>query len=155
VPVVTRKKTVAAAPEKVYDVISDPARLSDWWPRVVRVEDVAGRPGVERTRWTSVLSADSGRMLRLDFRCLGATRPERYEWEHELAGTPYEAHLARQSFEARISQRDQGSEVSLTSVNDLRGSARIAGFTMKKGQRELLDEALDSLASVFVGAEDR
>lgn len=140
---------MAATPDKVYDVISDPGRLADWWPRVVRVEHVAGRPGADRTRWTSVMSADSGRMLRLDFRCCGATRPGRYEWEHELEGTPYEAHLARQAFEARINEQPEGSEVSLTTVNTLRGTAKIAGFTMKKGQRELLDEALDSLAEIF------
>lgn len=144
-----RKKAVAADPDRVYDLVSDPSRLPEWWPRVIRVEDVAGKAGAERTRWTSVLGADSGRMLRLDYRCLGATRPGRYEWEHELEGTPYEAHLARQSFEARITGKGAGSEVELTTVNTLRGTARIAGFTMKKGQRELLDEALGNLAEVF------
>lgn len=150
-PTVTRKKKLAATPEKVYDLVSDPARLPDWWPRVVRVEDVAGRPGAARTRWTSVLGADSGRMLRLDYRCTGATRPERYEWEHELEGTPYESHLARQSVEARIAGQGDGTEISLTTVNSLRGTAKIAGFSMKKGQRELLDEALESLARLFDG----
>jgi uncharacterized protein YndB with AHSA1/START domain len=149
VPTVTRKRTVPASPDKVYDVVSDPVRLTEWWPRVIRVEDVAGKAGAERTRWTSVLSADSGRMLRLDFRCTGATRPGRYEWEHELEGTPYESHLARQAVEARISEVGGGSEISLTTVNSLRGTAKIAGFSMKKGQRELLDQALDSLAKVF------
>ena len=144
---------MAASPERVYDLISDPARMPEWWPRVVRVEDVAGRAGTERTRWTCVLGADSGRMLRLDYRCTGATRPERYEWEHELEGTPYEAHLARQSVEARLTPRGDGTEVSLTTVNTLRGSARIAGFSMKKGQRELIDAALGSLAEALEGAE--
>lgn len=148
-PTVTRKRILGATPDKVYDVISDPSRLSDWWPRVIRVEDIAGRSGAERTRWTCVLGADSGRMLRLDYRCSGATRPERYEWEHELEGTPYAAHLARQAVQARISERAEGSEISLTTVNSLRGTARIAGFSMKKGQRDLLDEALESLAGLF------
>lgn len=146
-PTVTRKRILAATPDKVYDLVSDPSRLSEWWPRVVRVEDVSGRAGSERTRWTCVLAADSGRMLRLDYRCVGATRPERYEWEHELEGTPYESHLTRQSVEARISDHQDGSEISLTTVNGLRGTAKIAGFSMKKGQRELLDAALDALAA--------
>lgn len=148
-PTVTRKRTVPASPEKVYDLISDPARLADWWPRVVRVEDVAGRPGSERTRWTCVLGAESGRLLRLDYKCTGATRPQRYEWEHELEGTPYQAHLARQSVEARIAEAVEGTEVSLTTVNSLRGTAKIAGFSMKKGQRQLLDAALEALSGVF------
>ncbi|MCB0831723.1 MAG: SRPBCC family protein [Solirubrobacterales bacterium] len=152
-PTVSRKRTVPATPESVYDLISDPARLAEWWPRVVRVEDVAGRAGTERTRWTSVLGADSGRMLRLDFRCTGATRPERYEWEHELEGTPYESHLARQAVEVRIAESDEGSEVNLTTVNSLRGTAKIAGFSMRKGQRDLLEEALDSLCEAFREAE--
>ncbi|MCB0857229.1 MAG: SRPBCC family protein [Solirubrobacterales bacterium] len=150
-PTVTRKKKLSASPDQVYDLVSDPARLPDWWPRVVRVEDVAGRAGTERTRWTSVLGADSGRMLRLDYRCTAATRPRRYEWEHELDGTPYEAHLARQSFEIRITEAEGMSEVSLTTVNTLRGSARIAGFSMKKGQKELIDGALQALGKIFDG----
>lgn len=152
-PTVTRKKTVVATPEQVYDLISDPARLPEWWPRVVRVEHIAGRSGTERTRWTCVLAADSGRMLRLDYRCSGATRPGRYEWEHELEGTPYESHLARQSVEARITAAAEGSEIALTTVNALKGTAKIAGFSMKKGQRELLDTALESLAGRFEGEE--
>ncbi len=140
---------MAATPDQVYDLISDPSRLAEWWPRVVRVEHVTGRPGAERARWTCVLGADSGRMLRLDYRCTGATRPERYEWEHELEGTPYESHLARQAVEARIASEGDACEVSLTTVNTLRGTAKIAGFSMKKGQRDLLDEALASLARVF------
>lgn len=148
-PTVTRKRLVPAAPERVYDLISDPSRLSEWWPRVTRVEDVAGKPGTERTRWTSVLTADSGRMLRLDYRCTAATRPKRYEWEHELEGTPYESHLTRQAVEARIEPAPEGSEVSLTTVNSLRGAAKIAGFSMKKGQRDLLDHALAGLENAF------
>ncbi|MCB0829790.1 MAG: SRPBCC family protein [Solirubrobacterales bacterium] len=153
-PTVSRKRTVPANPDRVYDLVSDPSRLSEWWPRVIRVEDVAGKAGAERTRWTSVLEADSGRMLRLDYRCTGATRPQRYEWEHELDGTPYQSHLVRQAVEVRITPKGEGSEVSLTTVNALRGTAKIAGFSMKRGQRELLDEALEGLAGNFSSAAD-
>lgn len=150
-PTVTRKTRLAATAEEVYEVISDPSRLREWWPRVVRVEDMAGRAGAERTRWTCVLEADSGRMLRLDYRCTGATRPGRYDWEHELEGTPYEKHLARQAVEARIEARGEGAEVRLTTINSLRGTAKIAGFSMKKGQKDLLDHALAGLAKIFDG----
>lgn len=140
---------VASAPDRVYDVISDPRRLKDWWPRVTRVEDVDGKPGTARTRWTNVMAADSGRKLRMDYTCTGATRPERYEWEHELEGTPFEDHMARQWTEIRLSPSGDGTEVSLTANHTLRGSARLAGFMMKKTQREMLDRALDSLEGVF------
>lgn len=148
-PSVTRKTIVNAAPDQVYDLISDPVRLADWWPRVVRVEDVSGKPGAERTRWTCVLGAESGRLLRLDYRCSGATRPDRYEWEHELEGTPYEKHLAKQAFKVNIAESNGGSEVSVTTINSLRGTAKIAGFSMKKGQRRLIDDALEALAANF------
>jgi len=145
----SRKKVVPVAPDRVYDVISDPRRLKEWWPRVTRVEDVDGKPGAARTRWTSVMAADSGRKLRMDYRCTAATRPERYEWEHELEGTPFEDHMVRQMTEVRLKPAGDGTEVSLTANHTLRGSARLAGFMMRKTQREMLDRALDSLVQVF------
>lgn len=149
-PSVTRKKVVAADPDRVFDVISDPKRLTEWWPRVTRVEAVEGRPGAARTRWTNVLTADSGRRLRLDYRCLASNRPERYEWEHELEGTPFSDHLLSQSTEIRLSPHAEGTKVEITSTHALRGSARIAGFAMRKTQRQMLEVALVGLERVFV-----
>jgi len=148
-PVVTRKRIVTGSPTEVHELVSNPARLPEWWPRVIRVEDISGGPGAAGTRWTCVLEADSGRLLRLDYRCSSASPAKSYEWEHELEGTPYEAHLTRQSTEIRLAGTAEGTEVRLTTVNSLRGSARIAGFSMKKGQRQLLDSALVSLAGIF------
>lgn len=138
-----------ADPDGVYDVISDPRRLSDWWPRVTRVENVDGKAGTSRTQWTNVLAADSGRKLRMDYRCVGATRPERYIWEHELSGTPFEEHLQNQTTEVRLRPGDGGTEISLTATHTLRGSARLAGFMMKKTQKQMLDQALAALGTVF------
>ena len=148
-PSVTRKKLLPADPDRVYDVISDPRRLTDWWPRVTRVENVDGKPGTARTQWTNVLAADSGRKLRMDYRCVGATRPERYVWEHELSGTPFEEHLQNQTTEVRLDPDDGGTEISLTANHTLRGSARLAGFMMKKTQKQMLDQALEALGKVF------
>lgn len=154
-PSVTRKRLLPARPEEVFDVISDPKRFSDWWPRVVRVEHVAGRPGAARTRWTNVLAADSGRKLRLDYCCLSSSRPERYEWEHELEGTPFADHLLRQVNEVRLSPQGAGTEVRLTSTHTLKGSARLAGFAMKRSQKEMLEGALNGLERVFSDREVR
>jgi uncharacterized protein YndB with AHSA1/START domain len=148
-PSVTRKRVLPATPERVFDLISNPRRLTEWWPRVVRVEDVAGKPGAARTRWTNVLAADSGRKLRLDYCCLASNRPERYEWEHELEGTPFADHLLSQINEIRLAPHPEGTEVKLSSTHTLRGSARIAGFAMKKSQREMLDAALNGLERAF------
>jgi uncharacterized protein YndB with AHSA1/START domain len=148
-PSVTRKRLLQARPEQVFDVISDPKRFSDWWPRVVRVEHVTGRPGAARTRWTNVLAADSGRKLRLDYCCVSSSRPDRYEWEHELEGTPFADHLLRQVNEIRLSPEGEGTEVRLSSTHTLKGSARLAGFAMKRSQREMLEGALNGLERVF------
>ncbi len=148
-PSVTRKKLIPAGPDQVFDVISDPKRLTEWWPRVTRVEAVEGRPGAARTRWTNVLTADSGRRLRLDYRCLASTRPERYQWEHELEGTPFSEHLLSQQTEIRLAPAKGGTRVEIRSIHTLRGSARLAGFAMKRSQRQMLEVALAGLEQVF------
>lgn len=140
---------LAATPERVFDVISDPRRLTEWWPRVVRVEHVAGKPGAARTRWTNVLAADSGRKLRLDYCCLASNRPERYQWEHELEGTPFADHMLRQVSEIHLVPHPEGTEIRVSSTHTLRGSARLAGFAMKRSQKEMLEAALDGLERVF------
>lgn len=146
---VKRTRVIGASPEAVFDIISDPRRLHEWWPRVNRVENVDGPAGRDRTRWTNVLAADSGRRLRLDYRCIAAARPKRYMWEHELEGTMFEEHMKSQTTEILLEPQADSTELTVISINELRGSARIAGFTMKKSQRELLDQALDSLESAL------
>jgi uncharacterized protein YndB with AHSA1/START domain len=144
-PTVARTRVLGAGPGEVYGIVSDPHKLVLWWPRVERVENVSGEPGRERTRWTAVMAADSGRRLRLDYRCVGAARPKRYMWEHELEGTLVENHLESQTTEILIEPREGKTEMTMVSVNDRRGSARLAGFTMKRRQRELIDLAFEGL----------
>lgn len=129
--------------------------MKDWWPRVTRVEDVDGKAGKARTRWTNVLAADSGRKLRLDYCCTNATRPERYVWEHELEGTPFEEHLLSQETEVNLRPDGSGTEVTLTATHTLKGSARLAGFMMRKTQKQMLDRALASLTDVFDQPESK
>jgi uncharacterized protein YndB with AHSA1/START domain len=151
-PSVTRKALVHGAPDEVFDLVSDPGRMNAWWPRVIRVEDVEGRAGAARTRWTNVLAADSGRKLRLDYRSTASTRPERFVWEHELEGTPFAEHMLAQQTEILIRPHPEGSEVRITSTHTLKGTAKLAGFAMKKSQRQMLDRALEGLASCFADA---
>ena len=148
-PKLKRTRVIDASPEAVYDVISDPRRPDEWWPRVDRVANVDGGPGKDRTPWTNVLAPDSGRRLRLDYRCTAASRPKRYVWEHELEGTMFEEHMKSQTTEILLEPEGQGTEMTVISINELRGSARIAGFSMKKSQRQLIDTALDSLQEVL------
>lgn len=39
--------------------------------------------------------------------------------------------------------------MTITAVHQLKGTAKLAGFAMKKGQRQLLDSALESLAELL------
>ncbi len=78
--------------DAVWKLVSDPYNLPRWWPRTSRVENVEGGGG-RRTRWTKVLETAEGRGVRADFRCVSSAEEERYVWEQELAGTPFERHL--------------------------------------------------------------
>ena len=148
-PSVSRRRVIPATPERVFEVVSDPRRLTDWWPRVVRVEDIAGRPGAERTRWTNVLAADSGRKLRLDYCCLASEPPGRYEWEHELEGTPFADHMTSQTTEILLEPDPGGTAMKITSTHTLKGTAKLAGFAMKRSQKDMLEAALNRLESLL------
>lgn len=150
-PSVSRKRVIPASQESVYEVVSDPRRLTDWWPRVVRVEDIAGRPGAQGTRWTNVLAADSGRKLRLDYCCLGAESPDRYEWEHELEGTPFADHMSSQTTEIVLEPAPEGTAMKITATHTLKGTAKLAGFAMKRSQKDMLEAALNRLEGLFSG----
>ncbi len=148
-PSVNRKREFPASPDAVFEVISDPRRLTEWWPRVVRVEDIAGRPGAEGTRWTNVLAADSGRKLRLDYRCVASQSPDRYAWEHELEGTPFADHMTSQTTEIVLEPAGGGTKMRITSTHTLKGTAKLAGFAMKRSQTDMLEAALNRLEQVF------
>ena len=90
---VTRRRTIAAPVEEVWELVSDPYSLPRWWPRTGRVENVERRGGGRRSQWTKVLETAEGRGVRADFRCVSSAEGERYVWEQELEGTPFERHL--------------------------------------------------------------
>jgi uncharacterized protein YndB with AHSA1/START domain len=60
--IVTRSRTLAAAPEAVWRVIADPRALARWWPRVERVKAITAEG------WTTVLRSERGRAVRADWR---------------------------------------------------------------------------------------
>jgi uncharacterized protein YndB with AHSA1/START domain len=149
-PSVTRSRTIAAPPERVWDLVSDPHNLPRWWPRVQRVEDVRGSG--ERSRWTAVLETDRGTGLRADYRCAGSTNGRRFAWSHEVEGTPFEKILRSATLE--ISLEPEGGEatrVRLRSEERLRGLSRFGGHLMRGASKRRLDEALDGIDFVLVG----
>jgi len=145
VPRVTRRRTVAAPPAEVWKLVSDPYSLPRWWPRTGRVENVDQKGAGRRSQWTKVLETAQGRGGRADFRCLSAAEEERYVWEQELEGTPFAKHLRSARVEIGLRPREAGTEVSIASVQALRGLSRMGSPMMRRGQGAILDEALDGI----------
>jgi uncharacterized protein YndB with AHSA1/START domain len=142
---VTRRRTIAAPPEEVWRLVSDPHSLPRWWPRTSRVENVERRGGGRRSRWTKVLETAEGRGVRADYRCLSSAENERYVWEQELEGTPFARHLRQSRVEIGLRAEAGGTRVDLTSVQSTRGLSRLGSPMLRRGQRAILDEALDGI----------
>ena len=113
-PRVSRSRTIAADPGRVWDLISDPHSLPRWWPRTQRVEDVRN-PGGQRAHWTTVLGTERGTGVRADFRCTAATEGLRYVWEQEVEGTPFERILKASTLEIGLDSERGSTRVTLTS----------------------------------------
>jgi uncharacterized protein YndB with AHSA1/START domain len=145
VPRVTRRRTIQAPPERVWELVSDPYSLPRWWPRTSRVESVDVKPGGKRSQWTKVLQTAEGRGVRADFRCLSSADGERYVWEQQLEGTPFERHLRSSKVEVRLRGTGAATEVSLSSEQKLRGMSRLGSPMMRGGQGKILDQALDGI----------
>jgi carbon monoxide dehydrogenase subunit G len=141
-PIARRSRTVAAPPERVWATVGDPHHLPRWWPRVQRVE------GVTAEHFTEVLGTDHGSSLRADFRVVASRAPERRAWEQELAGTPFERVFAAASTEVSLTPEAAGTRVTLVVRQQLRGSARLGGFMVRRATRRVLDEALEALEAL-------
>jgi uncharacterized protein YndB with AHSA1/START domain len=144
-PKVTRKRILSAPLEDVWELVSDPYSLPRWWPRTSRVESVDRKPEGKRSQWTKVLETAEGRGVRADYRCVSSAEGERYVWEQQLAGSPFERHLRSSSVEIGLRGADGGAEVSLTSEQKLRGMSRFGSPMLRGGQGKILDAALDGL----------
>ena len=144
-PRVSRRRAIAAPVGDVWGLVSDPYSLPRWWPRTGRVENVERRAGGRRSQWTKVLETAEGRGVRADYRCLSSAERERYVWEQQLDGTPFARHLRASRVEIALRERDGGTEVTLTSVQALRGLSRLGSPMMRRGQGAILDEALNGI----------
>ena len=146
-PTTRRSRTIAAAPEEVWLVISDPNHLPRWWPRVARVE------GVHAGAFTQVLQTDGGKSVRADFRTEQRRAPQLVRWQQDVEGTPFERLFSSASTEIRIADHDAGSRVTIEESVGLRGFSRFGGFMVRRATRRRLDAALDGLAALYAEAE--
>jgi uncharacterized protein YndB with AHSA1/START domain len=145
VPRVSRRRTIAASRSRAWELVSDPYNLPRWWPRATRVENVEGEPGAAGSQWTTVLQTAEGRGVRADYRCAGSAAGERYAWEQQLSGTPFERHLRRSGLDIRLASAGEATEVALSATQTLRGLSRLGSPLMRRSQAALLDEALDGI----------
>jgi uncharacterized protein YndB with AHSA1/START domain len=146
---VSRKRTVEAPVDEVWKLVSDPYSLPRWWPRTARVENVERRGSGRRSQWTKVLETAEGRGVRADYRCLSAAENERYVWEQELEGTPFERHLNALRVEVGMRGRGDGTEVSLTEEQSLKGMSKLGSPLMRRARKDVLDEALDGIEAAL------
>lgn len=143
-PRVSRSRTIAAPEQRVWDLVRDPHSLPRWWPRTTRVEDVR-EPGGGLASWTAVLSTERGAAVRADFRCTALEPPARYAWEQEIAETPFERILRSSRLEISLSPAGEGTDVTLTSDESLRGLSRLGATMMRGAAGRRLEEALDGI----------
>ena len=122
--------------------MGDPHLLPRWWPRVQRVEAVTDE------HFTEVLGTDDGRSIRADFRVVASRAPERRAWEQELAGTPFERVFAAASTEVSLMPDAGGTRVTVVVRQQVRGSARLGGFMVRRATGRVLDDALDALEAL-------
>lgn len=148
-PRVTRKRTIAAPVADVWRLVSDPHSLPRWWPRTGRVENVELKSAGRRSQWTKVLQTAEGRGVRADFRCLSSAEGERYVWEQQLEGTPFAKHLRSSQIEIGLRPDENGTRVSIASVQTLKGLSRMGSPMMRHGQATILDEALDGIEAAL------
>ena len=130
---------------EVWSLVSDPYSLPRWWPRTSRVENVEQKSAGRRSQWTKVLETSEGRGVRADFRCLSSAENERHVWEQQIEGTPFARHLRGSRIEIALREHADGTQVDLSSVQALKGMSRLGSPMMRRGQGEILDEALDGI----------
>lgn len=137
---------IDAPRDRVWELVSDPHHLPRWWPKTVRVEDVRQVGSGKRSRWTTVLGTERGRGVRADYRCTSAATGERYVWEQEVEGTPFERILRFSRLDIELAEGgDRGTRVRLSSAERLKGLSRLGSPMMRMATRRRLDEALDGI----------
>lgn len=143
-PAVRRTRTVAAPPEQVWSIVSDPHHLPRWWPLVTRVEDATV------TAWTTVMTTPRGRAVRADYMRTAWREGEHIAWRQELEGSPFDRVFAEVAIDVQLDRAgDGGTRVSIEASEQLRGRFRLGGFMVKRAAKRRLDAALDNLERLF------
>jgi uncharacterized protein YndB with AHSA1/START domain len=147
-PTISRRRSVAAPPEQVWSVVSDPARLPGWWPGVARVEEASPEA------WTTVLTSATGKVVRADYTRVEASPPRRLVWRHEVAESPFERILSESLTAVTLEPQAEGrTAVELTVRHRPRGFARFGFIQMRLATARQLEQALAGLESLVAARE--
>jgi uncharacterized protein YndB with AHSA1/START domain len=141
--IVRRELTLSAAPADVWRVVSDPARLPQWWPGVSRVEEASPEA------WTKVLTSSQGKTVRADYTRLEADEARRLLWRHEVEGSPFERILARSTTEIVLEPENGRTRVAIAVSQQPRGWARLSPFQLRAAATRQVEGALDGLQRVL------
>ena len=99
-----------------------------------------------------MLATERGGVCAPTFAAPASAHGERYAWEQEVAGTPFERVLRSSRLEIGLRPQDGGTEVTLTADEALRGLSRLGASMMRGAARRRLDEALGGIERALVGA---
>ena len=147
-PSVTRTRSVGAAREDVWALVSDPFFLPRWWPATARVEDV------EDDAWTSVLKTPSGKSVRADFTRVERRPQHAIAWRQELEESPFERILRESVTTVDLEpENETATAVELTVRQRARGFGRFGYLQLRRAAARQLDEALGSLAAMVERGE--
>ena len=145
--IVSRERTVAADPAEVWSVVSDPARLPQWWPGVARVEESTPEA------WTNVLTSPKGKTVRADYTRLEADDRRRLVWRHEVEESPFERILARSTTEIVLAPAEEGTRVEIAVSHQPRGWARLSPFQLRAAATRQVEGALQNLGRLLGSGE--
>jgi uncharacterized protein YndB with AHSA1/START domain len=137
--IVRRERIVPASAADVWRVVSDPARLPQWWPGVSRVEDASPEA------WTKVLTSSKGKSVRADYTRLEAQEACRLRWRHEVEESPFERILAESTTEIVLEPEDGGTRVEIAVSQQPRGWARLSPFQLRAAATKQVEGALEGL----------
>jgi uncharacterized protein YndB with AHSA1/START domain len=159
VPTARARRTIAASPDELWELISDPYHLPRWWPRVERVENVAVGG------FTQVMRSSRGRTVRADFDVI-AVDPAAHtlSWAQRVENTPFGRVLSSSETHFSLAPSDTAGRTevvveisqtlsSSTGLGHYVGLKRfrpgLGGFLVRRAAAATLGEALDGLERIY------
>lgn len=134
---------MAAGVEDVWRLLTEPERLTEWWPGAHRVEEV--EPGA----WTLVLATPRGKQVRADYSLVESEPLRELVWRQEVEETPFERIMSESLTRFALQAEDGTTHVAMSNRIRLRGFSRFGAVQVRLAARRHLDGALAGLQSVL------